>query len=342
MSSTAQPSPQKPASSPWLLRFLLKAAALCTGLAICGALVVSFAIALAWPNLPDLSAMTDYKPRVPLRVYTADKVLIGEFGEERRNVIPFEDIPDVMKSALLAAEDDRFYQHNGVDLRGIGRAVLANLMAGAKSQGASTITMQLARNFYLSSEKTYTRKFYELLLTIKIEDMLTKDQILDLYMNQIFLGHRAYGFAAASLTYFGKPLTEITLAEAAILAGIPRAPSRFNPITNFNEAKRQQVVVLGRMLSLGYITEPEYQAALDQTIEIRRAAGMPSAGYKIHGEYAAELARQLLYGIYNDGIYTRGFNIYTTINSKDQEAAYLSVPCCNIPVVRVSPAPKPM
>ncbi len=325
MSSTAQPSPQKPASSPWLLRFLLKAAALCTGLAICGALVVSFAIALAWPNLPDLSAMTDYKPRVPLRVYTADKVLIGEFGEERRNVIPFEDIPDVMKSALLAAEDDRFYQHNGVDLRGIGRAVLANLMAGAKSQGASTITMQLARNFYLSSEKTYTRKFYELLLTIKIEDMLTKDQILDLYMNQIFLGHRAYGFAAASLTYFGKPLTEITLAEAAILAGIPRAPSRFNPITNFNEAKRQQVVVLGRMLSLGYITEPEYQAALDQTIEIRRAAGMPSAGYKIHGEYAAELARQLLYGIYKDGIYTRGFNIYTTINSKDQEAAYLSV-----------------
>lgn len=303
----------------------MKAAAICTGLAICGALVVSFAIALAWPNLPDLSAMTDYKPRVPLRVYTADKVLIGEFGEERRNIMSFEDIPDVMKSALLAAEDDRFYQHNGVDIRGIGRAIIANIMAGAKSQGASTITMQLARNFYLSSEKTYTRKFYELLLTLKIESMLSKDQILDLYMNHIFLGHRAYGFAAASLTYFGKPLTEITLAEAAMLAGIPRAPSRFNPITNFNEAKRQQVVVLGRMLSLGYITEAEYQAAVDQTIEIRRAAGMPSAGYKIHGEYAAELARQLLYGVYKDGIYTRGFNIYTTINSKDQEAAYLSV-----------------
>lgn len=303
----------------------MKAAAICTGLAICGALVVSFAIALAWPNLPDLSAMTDYKPRVPLRVYTADKVLIGEFGEERRNIMSFEDIPDVMKSALLAAEDDRFYQHNGVDIRGIGRAILANLMAGAKSQGASTITMQLARNFYLSSEKTYTRKFYELLLTLKIESMLSKDQILDLYMNHIFLGHRAYGFAAASLTYFGKPLTEITLAEAAMLAGIPRAPSRFNPITNFNEAKRQQVVVLGRMLSLGYITEAEYQAAVNQTIEIRRAAGMPSAGYKIHGEYAAELARQLLYGVYKDGIYTRGFNIYTTINSKDQEAAYISV-----------------
>lgn len=325
MSSTAQPSPNKPTSGSWLIRFLVKAAALCTGLAVCGALVVSLAIALAWPNLPDLSAMTDYKPRVPLRIYTADKVLIGEFGEERRNVMRFEDIPDVMKSALLAAEDDRFYQHNGIDLRGIGRAIVANLMAGAKSQGASTITMQLARNFYLSSEKTYTRKFYELLLTYKIESMLSKDQILDLYMNQIFLGHRAYGFAAASRAYFGKPLTEITLAEAAMLAGIPRAPSRFNPIANFNEAKRQQVVVLGRMLGLDYITEAEYQAALDQVIEIRTAEGMPAGGYSVHGEYAAELARQLLYGVYKDGIYSRGFNIYTTINSKDQEAAYQSV-----------------
>lgn len=191
----------------------MKVAALCTGLVICGALVVSLALALAWPNLPDLSAMTDYRPRVPLRIYTADKVLIGEFGEERRNVMRFEDIPDVMKSALLAAEDDRFYQHSGIDIKGIGRAIVANIVSGSKSQGASTITMQLARNFYLSSEKTYTRKFYELLLTFKIESMLTKDQILDLYMNQIFLGHRAYGFAAASRAYFGKPLTEITLPK---------------------------------------------------------------------------------------------------------------------------------
>ena len=292
---------------------------------MCGVLVVSLALALAWPNLPDLSAMTNYKPRVPLRIYTADKVLIGEFGEERRNVMQFQDIPDVMKAAILAAEDDRFYQHSGINVKGIGRAVVANLAAGAKTQGASTITMQLARNFYLSSEKTYTRKFYELLLTFKIESMLSKDQILDLYMNQIFLGHRAYGFAAASRAYFGKPLTEITLAEAAMLAGIPRAPSRYNPIANYNEAKRQQVVVLRRMLNLNYITEDEHKAALDQVIEIKTAEGMPAGGYAVHGEYAAELARQLLYGVYKDGIYSRGFNVYTTIHSKEQEAAYKSV-----------------
>lgn len=314
-----------PASGSWLIRLILKTAIFFTGLAACGALVVALALALAWPNLPDLSAMTDYKPRVPLRIYTADKVLIGEFGEERRNVMRLDEIPDVMKSAILAAEDDRFYQHSGVDLKGIGRAVLANLASGAKSQGASTITMQVARNFYLSSEKTYTRKFYELLLTFKIESMLSKDQILELYMNQIFLGHRSYGFAAASRAYFGKPLTEITLAEAAMLAGIPRAPSRYNPIANYNEAKRQQVVVLRRMLNLGYITPDEHQAALDQAIEIRTAEGMPAGGYAIHGEYAAELARQLLYGVYKDGIYSRGFNVYTTIDSKQQEAAYRSV-----------------
>lgn len=314
-----------PASGSWLIRLILKTAIFFTGLAACGALVVALALALAWPNLPDLSAMTDYKPRVPLRIYTADKVLIGEFGEERRNVMRLDEIPDVMKSAILAAEDDRFYQHSGVDLKGIGRAVLANLASGAKSQGASTITMQVARNFYLSSEKTYTRKFYELLLTFKIESMLSKDQILELYMNQIFLGHRSYGFAAASRAYFGKPLTEITLAEAAMLAGIPRAPSRYNPIANYNEAKRQQVVVLRRMLNLGYITQDEHQAALDQAIEIRSAEGMPAGGYAIHGEYAAELARQLLYGVYKDGIYSRGFNVYTTIDSKQQEAAYRSV-----------------
>lgn len=327
MSSSAQNSHKRPdnASGSRLARFAMKLIAVVASAGLCGVLLLSLALALAWPNLPDLTAMTDYRPRVPLRIYTADKVLIGEFGEERRNVTPFHEIPDVMKSAILAAEDDRFYQHGGIDLRGVARAAVANVVAMRKTQGASTITMQLARNFYLTSEKTYTRKFYELLLTFKIESMLSKDQILDLYMNQIYLGHRAYGFAAACRTYFGKPLTEITLAEAAMLAGIPRAPSRYNPIANYNEAKRQQLVVLGRMQSLGYITDEQYEEAIAQEIILRSAPGTPAGGYAIHGEYVAELARQLLHGVYQDNIYSRGFNIYTTVNSKDQEAAYLSV-----------------
>ena len=304
---------------------MLKATIFIAGLGLCGALLGALALALAWPNLPDLSAMIDYRPRVPLRIYTADKVLIGEFGEERRNVLRFDEIPDVMKSAILSAEDDRFYQHGGIDWSGVARATIANVTNMSKTQGASTITMQVARNFYLSSEKTYTRKFYELLLTFKIEATLTKDQILDLYMNQIYLGHRSYGFAAASRAYFGKPLAEITPAEAAMLAGIPKAPSRFNPIANFERARSRQLYVLGRMKNLGYLTPEEHQQAVDQEIIIKSALGTPAGGYAVHGEYVAELARQLLYGVYQDNIYSRGFNVYTTINSKDQEVAYRAV-----------------
>src|SRR5690606_3162409 len=222
-------------------------------------------------------------------------------------------------------EDDRFYQHGGIDWMGVARAVAANIVHMSKTQGASTITMQVARNFYLSSEKTYTRKFYELLLTFKIEATLSKDQILDLYMNQIFLGHRAYGFAAASRTYFGKPLAEITAAEAAMLAGIPKAPSRFNPIANMPRAKSRQAYVLGRMHSLGYLTDEEYEEAKAQPIILKSAPGTPAGGYAIHGEYVAELARRLLYSVYQDNVYSRGFNIYTTIHSKDQQAAYEAV-----------------
>ncbi len=312
-------------SSSWIGRFIFKAAIFCVGIGLCVGLLGALALALAWPNLPDLHAMTDYRPRVPLRVYTADKVLIGEFGEERRNVLRFNEIPDVMKSAILSAEDDRFYQHGGIDWSGVLRAMIANVTHMSKAQGASTITMQVARNFYLSSEKTYTRKFYELLLTFKIEANLSKDQILDLYMNQIYLGHRAYGFAAASRTYFGKPLSEITPAEAAMLAGIPKAPSRFNPIANFKRAKVRQGYVLGRMKALGYLTDDEYKQAMAQPIQIKSAPGTPAGGYAIHGDYVAELARQLLYDVYQDDIYSRGFNIYTTVNSKDQEAAYTSL-----------------
>ncbi|HEY9278503.1 MAG TPA: PBP1A family penicillin-binding protein [Eoetvoesiella sp.] len=324
-SSTNSSKDSSPPARSWFGRFVLKSAMFIAGLGLCGALLGALALALAWPNLPDLSAMIDYRPRVPLRIYTADKVLIGEFGEERRNVLRFDEVPDVMKSAILAAEDDRFYQHGGIDWSGVARAAIANLVNMSKTQGASTITMQVARNFYLSSEKTYTRKFYELLLTFKIEATLTKDQILDLYMNQIFLGHRAYGFAAASRTYFGKPLSEISPAEAAMLAGIPKAPSRFNPIANLPRAKTRQMYVLGRMKSLGYLTENEYKQAAEQPIVIKSAPGTPAGGYAIHGEYVAELARQLLYSVYQDNIYSRGFNIYTTVNSQQQQVAYNAV-----------------
>ncbi|MGN6658564.1 MAG: penicillin-binding protein 1A [Achromobacter mucicolens] len=332
----------KPASSGSpILRFFVKTGILFAGLFLCGVLLAGMALALAWPNLPDLNAMTDYRPRVPLRVYTADRVLIGEFGEERRNVLRFNEIPDVMKSAVLAAEDDRFYQHGGIDWMGVVRAGLTNLISMSKTQGASTITMQVARNFYLSSEKTYSRKFYELLLTFKIESELTKDQILELYMNQIYLGHRAYGFAAASRTYFGKPLAEVTPAEAAMLAGIPKAPSRFNPIANRPRAELRQRYVLGRMHSLGYLTEPEYKQAMAQPIVMKSAEGTPAGGYSIHGEYVAELARQLLYNVYQDNVYSRGINIYTTVQSKDQEAAYRAVREGVLEYTRRAPYPGP-
>ena len=330
----------KPKGS-FLVRFLLKFTILSAGLALCAALLIGMALALAWPNLPDLNAMTDYRPRVPLRIYTADKVLIGEFGEERRNVLRFDEIPDVMKSAVLSAEDDRFYQHGGIDWIGVVRAGLTNLISMQKSQGASTITMQVARNFYLSSEKTWSRKFYELLLTFKIEASLSKDQILELYLNQIYLGHRAYGFAAASRVYLGKELSEVTAADAALLAGIPKAPSRFNPIANKPRAVLRQRYVLGRMHSLGYLTDAEYKAALAQPVIIKPSQGTPAGGYAVHGEYAAELARQLMISIYPDNVYTRGLNVYTTIQSKDQQWAYESLREGVLDYTRRAPYPGP-
>lgn len=308
-----------------LTRWLLAGAAAVATLAACGVLLVGLTLALAWPNLPDLHALTDYRPKVPLRVYTSDEVLIGEFGEERRRVVPINEVPDVLKAAVLSAEDDRFYQHGGIDWAGVARAAITNVVQMSKAQGASTITMQVARNFYLSSEKTYSRKFYELLLTFKIEANLTKDQILELYLNQIYLGQRAYGFEAAARTYFGKPLTQITPAEAAMLAGVPKAPSRFNPISNLPRATARQRYVLQRMQSLGYITPTEYQTAIDQKIVIRPQSQGGGVTYRAHGQYVAELARQLVFDIYQEDTYTRGLNVYTTVSSADQEEAWKSL-----------------
>src|SRR4051812_37404761 len=251
---------------------LLRAMAWVFGLALAGlasvVIIVGVALAVAYPNLPDISDLVDYRPKLPLRDYSAEGVLIGEFGEERRNLTPIDQIPKVMKDAVLAIEDARFYSHGGVDYRGLLRAGIANL-GRAKSQGASTITMQVARNVYLSSEKTFTRKLYEVLLTFKLEHLLTKDQILEIYMNQIFLGNRAYGFAAASDAYFGKPLKEITIAEAAMLAGLPKSPSGNNPITNPSRARSRQLYIIERMEENGFITAAQADEARKQEMHVR-------------------------------------------------------------------------
>src|SRR5258707_14534353 len=252
------------------LRFLAFPLAVLAGLVAAGLLVIGLVIALAFPNLPSLQALTEYQPKVPLRVYSAEGVLIGEFGEERRAVVSIAEVPPQLKAAILAAEDERFYQHAGIDYVGVLRAAYTNLVAGGRRQGASTITMQVARNFFLSSEKTLTRKLYEALLAFKIEHSLTKEQILELYLNQIYLGQRAYGFGAASQIYYNKPLNQLTLAESAMLAGLPKAPSLDNPVANPQRAKRRQQYVLRRMADLGYIAAAQYDEAVKAPVRARR------------------------------------------------------------------------
>ncbi|MGB3071114.1 MAG: penicillin-binding protein 1A [Ottowia sp.] len=313
--------PKRTAPRPGWLTWIAKALAWVFGsllaLAACGVMAGLMALAIAYPNLPDVSELSNYRPKLPLRVYTAEGSLIGEYGEERRNLTPIGSIPQVMKDAVLAIEDARFYQHNGVDYVGVARAAIANL-GRLKSQGASTITMQVARNVYLSSEKTYTRKIYEILLTFKLEHMLTKDQILEIYMNQIYLGNRSYGFAAASEAYFGKPLKDISIAEAAMLAGLPQAPSANNPISNPTRARTRQLYILERMQENGFITEEQAAAAKKEELRIRP----PREGTRVHAEYVAEMVRQLMFAQYGDQTYSRGLNVYTSINAADQNAAY--------------------
>ncbi|MFZ6746894.1 penicillin-binding protein 1A [Undibacterium sp. JH2W] len=290
------------------------------GLVVAGVLIVGFALTMAYPNLPELDLITSYRPKMPLRVFSADNMLIGEFGEERRNVVRFKDIPEIMKKAVLAIEDDRFYEHGGVDYLGITRATLHNLTGGAK-QGASTITQQVARNFFLSSEQTFKRKIYEILLAWKIEQNLSKDQILEIYMNQIYLGQRAYGFSSAGQIYFGKDLKDLTIAEAAMLAGLPKAPSAYNPVANPKRATVRQQYILQRMRNLGYITEAQYEQAKNEELVTKTDSGQ----FGIHAEYVAEMARQLVYDQFKEETYTRGLNVYTTITKADQDTAYLAL-----------------
>ena len=294
------------------------------GLAAAGAIgilaAVGIALAVAYPNLPDVADLADYRPKLPLRVLTADGKLMGEFGEERRNLLTFREIPGVMKNAVLAIEDARFFEHNGVDYRGMLRAALANL-GRAKSQGASTITMQVARNVYLSAEKSYTRKIYEVLLTFKLEHLLTKEQILEIYMNQIFLGQRAYGFSAASQTYFGKPLQDVTIAEAAMLAGLPKAPSAYNPISNPKRARIRQLHIIDRMVENGFITKDEAEQARTEQLHLRQ----PGQQTRVHAEFAAEMVRQAIVAQYGDEAYTRGLLVTTSLRADEQAAAYRAV-----------------
>ncbi|MFN3437952.1 MAG: penicillin-binding protein 1A [Acidovorax sp.] len=324
--SPSKPSEKKSDSTstrqlPTWLHWVFRVFLWLTGLAAAGALAlvltIAVALAVAYPNLPDISDLADYRPKLPLRVYSSEGALLGEFGEERRNLTPIGEIPKVMKDAVLAIEDTRFFQHGGVDYKGVMRAGLANL-GKVKSQGASTITMQVARNVYLSSEKTFTRKIYEILLTFKLEHLLSKDQILEIYMNQIYLGNRAYGFAAASEAYFGKPLKSVSIAEAAMLAGLPKAPSAYNPISNPKRARSRQLYIIERMQENGFISAQDAVNAKKEELKIRSGPD----NTRVHAEYVAEMARQLIFAQYGNEAYTRGLNVYTTLNAAEQDAAY--------------------
>ena len=311
------PAAGKKMKSPLLVRVVLWLLGLGLAGAVSALILVAIALAVAYPNLPAVTDLADYRPKLPLRVYSAEGDLIGEFGEEHRKLTPIGEIPKIMSNAVLAIEDARFYQHGGVDYWGMVRAAMANV-GKAKSQGASTITMQVARNVYLSSEKTFTRKIYEVLLTFKLEHELSKDQILEIYMNQIYLGNRAYGFAAAAETYFGKQLKDLTIAEAAMLAGLPKAPSAYNPISNPRRARIRQQYIIDRMLENGFITAQEAQAAKSQELKVHTTPEET----RVHAEYVAEMVRQLMYSQYGDETYTRGLNVQTTIRSAEQMAAY--------------------
>ena len=304
-----------------LRRWLLYVGSVFLGLCLVGGLLGAFVLALLYPTLPSLESLTDYHPKIPLRVVSAEGDILGEFGEERRAIVAIRDVPDVMINAILAAEDERFYSHGGVDYLSVMRAAASNLASGTQ-QGAGTITMQVARNFFLTREKTITRKLREVLLAWKIEANLSKDEILQLYVNQIFLGQRAYGFAAAAQIYFGKPLRDLSPAEAAMLAGLPKAPSAFNPVSNPKRAKTRQLYVLRRMHDLKYISSEQYAEAQTAPLAVRQGLRetLPT-----HAEFVAEMARQVVFDAYGEDAYTKGLTVQTTIRKADQEAAYLAV-----------------
>jgi penicillin-binding protein 1A len=304
--------PRRRARRPWRLLLVTLLA-----LAAAGTAAVVVLVLTLLPTLPPVQQLADAELKVPLRVYTADGELIAEFGDEKRIPVQIDAVPPRLIQAIIAAEDHNFYRHFGVDVLGILRAAWHNLRTGSAAQGASTITMQVARNFFLSPEKTYTRKLKELLLALKIERELTKGQILELYINKIFLGHRAYGFAAAAQIYYGTPLAELTLPQLAMLAGLPKAPSRDNPLTNPDNALERRNYVLGHMHQLGYIDRAE----LEQALAAPLTASRHSIRYALEAPYVAEMVRQHMVQTYDEKAYAGGFHVYTTIRADHQRAA---------------------
>ncbi len=287
---------QRGGASRWLRRALWALFALC----LAGVLALGATVMVLLPQLPDTSSLANYQPKQPLRVYTADGVEIGGFGQEKREYLRIEQFPKMMRDSLLAVEDSRFYEHPGIDVIGVLRAIVANA-TGGRTQGASTITQQVARTFFLTRERTLSRKLKEALLSLRIEQQLSKDQILELYMNQIYLGARTYGFAEAARTYFGKPISQLSVAECAMLAGLPQNPAYANPIKSPKRAKDRQLVVLSRMRAEGVIDDIVYTAAKAEKLDVRNPGEMD-----VHGEYVAEMARAQVYAQFGESAYTSG------------------------------------
>ena len=282
--------------------------------------LIFFVVVLIYPTLPEVNHLQKYRPKQPLQIFSQDGLLIAEFGEERRDHTLIKHVPQRMINAILAIEDRRFFEHPGIDIIGVMRAAFKNI-SGQGNEGASTITMQVARNFFLSSEKTFKRKINEILLAIKIERSLTKEAILELYINQIYLGQRSFGFSAAADTYFNKRLDELNLAESALLAGLPKAPSRYNPLINPELAIQRQHAVLRSMKRHGYIDNATYVIALDEPLDLRGSINKR----ELKADYVAEMVRQELYSEFGDGIYTSGLKVYTTIKKKNQVYANRSI-----------------
>ena len=273
------------------------------------------------PQLPDVESLLDIKLHIPLRIYTNDGELIGEFGEKRRTPVNIEHVPKTFKLAFLAAEDDKFYEHSGISYKGLSRAVLQMISGSRQQSGGSTITQQVAKNYFLTPEKTIIRKLREIFLALQIEKELPKDKILELYVNKIFLGHKSYGISAAAQTYYGKRITELSIAEMAMIAGLPKAPSSYNPLSNPERAHTRRDWIIGRMHSLGYISEEEKDIAINTPLTAQRY----NIAIDVSAPYVAEMVRQEAKELLGDNIYSDGYNIYTTINGKMQKSAQQAI-----------------